>query len=241
MPVFAERRAMHTRVNIRVDRGTCVPRGETNAGLKSKSALQAEERARILEWVEWLRARTGKSLSDLAEGAGLSSNTLTRLRTRESALLDALSVRMLAEYTGLPGPELYKLGHTAGFAEEAEKFETAGQASADPVTMAVIKLALKDKPNAAVWRLKTRALEGQGYMQGDLVITDATVAPKAGDAVCAQVYDVRTGAAETVFRVFEPPYLIANTSDSALRKPLLIDNDRVIVMATVTHGFRRRD
>lgn len=206
---------------------------------KGKSALQAEERARILDWIEWLRAKTGKSLSELAEGAGLSSNTLTRLKQRESALLDALSVRMLSEYAKLPGPDLYKLGHGAGFTEEAERYDPAGQAPGD-LTSKLVALATKDRANSSSWRLKTRALEGLGYMLGDIVITDASVQPRAGDAVCAQVYDFKTGTAETVFRVFEPPYLIAFHNEASLRKPLLIDNERVVVVAPVTESFRSR-
>lgn len=241
--VPAQQPTTHSPVNIRVDRRLYLAgRGTTgagsNTGAKAKSALQAEERARILDWVEWLRVRTGQSLSELAEGAGLSNNTLTRLRQRESALLDALSVRMLSEYTGLPGPDLYKLGHTSGFTEEAEPFDVA--AGGSPSMEEFTRLMLKDRPNAASWLLKTRALEGLGYMQGDLVVTDGSVQPRAGDAVCAQVVDLRTGAAETVFRVYEPPYLIAHSGDPALRKPLLIDNERVIVMATVTESLRAR-
>ncbi|MET4341989.1 hypothetical protein [Bradyrhizobium sp. RT9a] len=211
----------------------------TTPKVKGKSALQAEERERILEWVEWLRLRTGETLSDLAEHAGLSSNTLTRLKQREGALLDALSTRMLCEYTGLPGPELYKLGPTSGFVEEASRFE-AGAPGVDAAAAAFVKLMTKDRPDAAAWVLKTRALEGAGYMLGDLVITDARVQPKAGDAVCAQVYDLRSGSAEIVFRMLEPPYLIAYHGDASLRKPLLIDNERVIVMATVTECVRLR-
>lgn len=209
-----------------------------NSSPKTKSALQAEERQRILDWVEWLRQRTGETLSDLALKAGLSSNTLTRLKQRESALLDALSVRMLCEYTGLPGPDLYKLGPTSGFAEEASRFDPS--ADGDGAATAFVKLMMKDRPDVAPWILKTRAIEALGYMAGDLVIADARVQPRAGDAVCAQVYDLRTGSAETIFRVFEPPYLIAYHNDPGLRKPLLIDNDRVIVMGTVTGSLRLR-
>lgn len=213
--------------------------GPARAAAKAKSALQAEERARILEWVEYLRVRTGQSLSELADGAGLSNNTLTRLKQRESALLDALSVRMLCEYTGLPGPELYKLGHNAGFAEEAERFDLKDK-SADEISRRFVALALEGRPNASSWVLKTRAIEALGYMQGDIVIVDATVKPRAGDAVCAQVYDLRTGTAEIVFRIFEAPYLVALNADPQLRKPLLIDDERVIVMGTVTESLRRR-
>lgn len=211
----------------------------TGSKPKGKSALQAEERERILDWVEWLRVRTGETLSDLAEHAGLSSNTLTRLKQRDGALLDALSTRMLCEYTGLPGPELYKLGHTSGFTEEATRFE-ASAPGADAMAVAMVKLATKDRSDAAPWVLKTRALEGIGYMLGDLVITDSHVQPRAGDAVCAQVVDLRTGAAEIVFRVFEPPYLIASNTSASLRKPLLIDDERVIVMGTITESLRLR-
>lgn len=207
--------------------------------LKAKSALQAEERERILEWVEWLRVRTGETLSDLAEHAGLSSNTLTRLKQREGALLDALSTRMLCEYTGLPGPELYKLGHTTGFTEEAVRFDPVA-GDIDPAVSSFLKTLTKDRPDATAWILKTRAIEGSGYMQGDMVIADARVQPRAGDAVCAQVVDLRTGAAEIVFRLFEPPYLIASNTAASLRKPLLIDDERVIVMGTVTESLRLR-
>lgn len=214
-------------------------RGTASAQAKAKSTLQAEERARLLEWVEWVRARTGQSLSELADGAGLSSNTLTRLKQRDSALLDALSVRMLTEYTGLPGPDLYKLGPTAGFAEEATPFHK-GDGGRDPFLLKFLDLALKDRPNAAPWWLNTRAIEAAGYMLGDLVITDKSVQPQAGEAVCAQLYDLRTGSAETIFRIYEPPYLISGSPEPALRKPLLVDNERVIVMGTVTECLRRR-
>lgn len=211
-------------------------RGTTGKQPKSKSALQAEERARILEWVEWLRQRTGQTLSELAEGAGLSSNTLTRLKQRDSALLDALSVRMLCEHTGLAGPDLYKLGPTSGHAEEASRFDAAAP-GVDPAIIQFVTLMTKNRPNAAAWWLKTRAIEESGYMIGDLVITDSAVPPHAGDAVCAQI---RTGSAEVVFRIFEPPYLMAFHNDASVRKPLLIDNDRVIVIGTITESLRTR-
>ena len=229
----------HSPVNNLVDRRMHLSGRETARTAKAKSELQAEERARLLDWIEWLRVRTGQSLSDLADGAGLSSNTLTRLKQRDSALLDALSVRMLCEYTGLPGPDLYKHGPTSGFAEEASRYDASAK-DIDNLTKRFVALALDGRANAASWWLKTQALEAIGYMQGDLIIADAAVQPRAGDVVCAQVYDVRNGTAETVFRVFEPPYLVAFHSDPRLRKPLLIDNERVIVMATVTESLRRR-
>lgn len=53
------------------------------------------------------------------------------------------------------------------------------------------------------------------------------------------VYD-RTGRAETIFRLYEDPFLVAATLDKGLMKPHLIDNDRVVVRGVVIASFRER-
>ena len=50
----------------------------------------------------------------------------------------------------------------------------------------------------------------------------------------------RNGRAETVFRIFEDPFLVAATLDRTLFKPWLIDNDRVIVRGVVIASLRER-
>jgi hypothetical protein len=56
--------------------------------------------------------------------------------------------------------------------------------------------------------------------------------------VCAQVYQWPSGTAQTVFRIFEPPYLVAATDDPTERRPLLIDNNQVTVKGVVTQSLR---
>ena len=105
---------------------------------------------------------------------------------------------------------------------DCARLPTAGAKDNDPVLARMIEQALKGRPNAAPWHLRTRALEGAGYLAGDIVITDASVTANAGDAVIAQVFDPRSGSPETVFRILESPYLVAASSD-----PAPIDRSRV--------------
>jgi hypothetical protein len=205
---------------------------------KNRSDVRSEEYARHFAWVDWMCARTGRSDTALAKEAGLNVNYLYRKRA-DGTVLGATQIRMLTEHYGLPGPDTYLLPGKAGFADEGVPYDAAAQGG-DPVLKQMIDVALKGRPNAAPWLLKTRAMEGAGYLSGDVVISDAAAGAKAGDAVVAQVYDLRSGTAETVFRILEPPYLVAASGDPALRKPLLVDNERVIVMGTITQSFRAR-
>jgi hypothetical protein len=203
---------------------------------KSRSDVQSEEAARQFAWIDWLQGRTGQTDSSLAEEAGLQKNYLYRKRA-DGTVLGVPQIRMLMERWEVPGPDTYLLPGASGLADEGAPYDPAG---GDPLLKSMVELALKGRNNGASWRLKTRALEAAGYLPGDVLVSDNAIQPRAGDAVVAQVYDVRTGTAETVFRLFEPPYLIAATSEAALRKPLLVDNERVIVMGPITQSFRAR-
>jgi SOS-response transcriptional repressor LexA len=77
--------------------------------------------------------------------------------------------------------------------------------------------------------LRTRALEGIGFLPGDWVIVDLQAEPRLGDPVCADLSDPATGAiAETVFRIFEPPFLVASSLAREYRRPIEIDENVTI-------------
>ena len=48
---------------------------------------------------------------------------------------------------------------------------------------------------------------------------------RPGDIVCAQLYDFVRMKAETVFRIYEPPYLCTATFDRDNMTPVLIDKN----------------
>ncbi len=204
---------------------------------KTRAVVHSEEHARHFAWIDWLLSKTGRTDAALAKDAGLAINYLYRKRA-DGTVLGATQIRMLADHYGLPGPDTYLLPGAGGMSDEAAPFDPA--AASDQTLRAMVEVSLKGRANAAAWVLKSRALEDAGYLAGDIVVSDATVQPMAGDPVVAQVYDLRSGSRETVFRILEAPYLVAACSDPQLRKPLLVDNERVIVMGTITQSFRSR-
>lgn len=208
------------------------------SAVKNRSAVRSEEYARHFAWVDWLLTKTGRTDASLAKDAGLNVNYIYRKRG-EGTVLGATQIRILAEHYSLPGPDTYLLPGASGLSDEGAPYD-AGTHGQDALTRLLVETALKGRPNAAPWVLNTHALRDAGYLVGDIVISDGSVTPQAGDAVVAQVYDLRSGTAETVFRILESPYLVAASSDPALRKPLLVDNERVIVMGTITQSYRMR-
>ena len=95
-------------------------------------------------------------------------------------------------------------------------------------------------PAANVWQIRGPALELAGYLDDDLVIVDLNrIEARAGDVVCAQIYDAQRATAHTIIRIYEPPYLIAMSNDPAYRKPELVDEDRVVIKGLIVASFRR--
>lgn len=94
-------------------------------------------------------------------------------------------------------------------------------------------------PARAPWVLKSRALEVEGFRPGDVLVVDLNASAQAGDVVCAQIYDWQNHAAtQTVFRVYEAPFLISAGYDRSDRKPRLVDGETVVIKGVVTGMVR---
>ena len=175
----------------------------------------------------WLREavrQSGLKPSALARRAGLSTTTLTRAHNDPewSGTLSTRTITAVARVAGLrpPGAAAHI---TRGFAEnDIEPFEGDQRAIGNARDM---------------WRVNTRILEHAGFMPGDEIVVDLNTSPRDGDAVIAQVLD-RNGEAETVLRIYEPPYLTARASSPP--KPILIDGERVAVLGVVVESRRQR-
>jgi hypothetical protein len=184
-------------------------------------------------------AHTRKPPTRIAKEVGVAPSTLTRLLNEDSiATLHARTISRLQEYSGIAffGGDPSAPSTFRGLAEDAVPFDAK---DADPAVSAAIKALVGGRQAADPWTMRTRALERRGYLPGDIVIVDLGRRPEAGDAVCAQVYDWRRGAAETVMRVYDPPYLLEATHDDQLRKPLVVDNEQVIIKGVLlAHRLR---
>lgn len=204
-----------------------------------QAQLDTDQRA----FLERVLARTGWTATELARKAKLDHSTLSRFLTggREGHALRHSTIRKielasgLAFMGGLAPEQAAMVSGGEGFAE-SEATPLALMDVQDPLLMA----AVNGRNNVDPWLLRSRALENLGYRPGDTLLVELGVTPRQGDIVCAQVYDWQKGNAETVFRSFLPPYLVAQTGDVRLQRPMLVDDHHVVIKGVVTLSFRQR-
>jgi transcriptional regulator with XRE-family HTH domain len=180
-------------------------------------------------------AKTGWSQSDLAARAGIDPSTLSRFLSKGRELR-LTTIQRIAIASGVSfGDE--PLPQSQGLSEgEALPYEFIAQ---DRRAVA-IRLLCEQHENCDAWILKSRALESLGHMPGDVMIVGLNETPHIGDIICAQIYDWNKGGAETVFRIYQPPALIAATQDASLLKPYLLDDNTVVIKGVVLHSLRSR-
>jgi transcriptional regulator with XRE-family HTH domain len=183
-------------------------------------------------------ATTGLTQTQLAHRAGLDPSTLSRFLTegREGHTLRASTLRKIEQATGVPLDETAGVPNH-GFAESEAAPLVVDTAS--PLQRIVAILAASGA-NIDPWTLHSPALEGAGYRRGDILLVSLGETPASGDIVCAQIYDWAKGRAETVFRMFQPPYLVAATSDPAFLRPHLVEDGKVVIKGVVVHSIRSR-
>jgi transcriptional regulator with XRE-family HTH domain len=201
-------------------------------------SLVENVRRKQLNWVKAVMAARTWNASQLAAAAGIDHSTLSKFLndTTNTAQLSTRSVEGIAEAGGIPPYMANPPSQPRGFAEQeaAPYIHTMDDPLAD-----AISAITKGKNGIDPWVMRSRALENGGYLPGDLLIVDLNSQAHDGDVVCVQIYD-RNGKAETAFRIFEKPYLVAASSDPALRRPILLDGDRAIIRGVVVASLRPR-
>lgn len=214
---------MHIGVDANRQRTTHLPRADRETSRQHRDYLRL-----VLD-------RTDMKATPLAQKLGIAPSTLTRLLRQpddSTVTLHAHTLRKLEEFSGIPfGSGGEHAGSVrGGFREEAVPFDAKG---ADPALSAALKALMAGRRAATPWTVRTRSLEGLGILPGDIVIVDLGIRAQSGNTVCAQVYDVRRGTAETVLRVYEPPFLVAASFDENLRRPLFVDDNNVAIKGVV--------
>lgn len=214
--------------------------GKTQLPLKSDQMVARLHRDFVRAVVEKTRTPPTRIATEL----NIAPSTLTRLLNEPEngkATLRATTIAKLEAYSGLLAPTLdspegVTPAHT--LREDATSFEPQ---SADATVSAALKAIVANRKNISTWTIRSRALECAGFMPGDIVLVDQATMPRPGEPACAQVFNWRGGAAETIMRISEPPYLVAATYDQVLRKPLLVDDDRVVIRGLILpHRLRMR-
>lgn len=202
---------------------------------QAKKDLQTRQRA----WLDEIVQMTGEKPSTIAENAGVSDTTLTRLLYNKdySGTLTQVTIDRIKARYKVPGPEetTKSRGATLLSFSEAERLEDKRE---EPALLRVIAAITERHVNVEPWRLKTTSLELAGFLAGDIVFVDTAATPQAQDAVCAQIADYGRGSAETIWRIFDPPYLVGAAHDRTAYKPILIDHDRVKVRGVIVDSLR---
>jgi transcriptional regulator with XRE-family HTH domain len=179
--------------------------------------------------------RTGWHMTELAKRAHLDHSTLSRFLSggREGHALRHTSINKIETASGLRfgTPIATPIAQNLGFNEaEATPLVIEREPS---YLQGLITSAVAGRNNVDPWRLQSRALDAIGYMPGDILIVALGEHPQPGEVVIAQIVDWQRGGAETVFRLFEPPCLVAATSDASLLKPHVIDHAATVIKGVV--------
>jgi len=204
-------------------------------------------RAQIISWLKTIMAERQEKPTAWARRAGIAQSTLTRFLANDDApMLSTRTLSKLAHAANTTPPfEILPsssppVSRPAGLEDAEGHHYTAPEDS--NLERAILAL-IGDRETADPWELNTWALSQLGYVPGDIVIVDLGRKAEPGDIVCAQDHQWGRGRTATIFRLYEPPYLVAATTRpelaDRLRKPLLVDNDRVIIMGVVTDSVRR--
>jgi hypothetical protein len=189
------------------------------------------------DWLRRLPELTGKSRTAIADEIGIARTTLTKpLKPTDpgTSTLNATTIEKIVIRYGIPGPGSADdpgviPGKKAALAQDAQPYVASEGGSFETAVRALVG----DRMNVKPWRIETRAVEMEGYLPGDVVLVELGAKPHHGDIVCAEVFDLERGRADTVMRVFEEAgpvkLLVAKTMDPKLQRSLVVDGDRVAV------------
>ena len=197
-----------------------------------------------IDWFKEVHRNSGITQAEAAAVLGRSPTFLTRIYAGDQELKigDArklsnlfqvpLSQVLVKAGLGVEAADDTQISSATGLSEPAQTYEVRQINSPGP--------DVDNFDGAQTWRVGTVALTGFGIMPGDNLKVDPNVRPHTGDVVIAQIYDWRSGTAETVVRGYNHPYLVKNTSSIAQMKPETVDIERSVIKGVVTMLWRDR-
>lgn len=204
-------------------------------------APMAASRETQVQWVRAVMAHLGVTATELARRAKIAPSTLQRPLNDPDwpNMLSGRTMAAIAEIAGLQPLEFPN--RVRGMAEqEAMQYVPGdGADAADNFDRAVRELC-QGRNGRDPWVMKGYSLELSGVLPGDVMIVDMNLQPQPEDIVCAQIFDWSGTRAETVFRIYDPPYLVGNSLRSGREKPITVDNSSVVIKGVVATIMRKR-
>lgn len=200
-----------------------------------KRARKDRLRAAQLAYLGEVEERTNLSPTEIARLIESDPSTLTRFKNKAgyNGVLSDTIIERIDLKTGIHAPPEARrkgglppsLPQTLGLAGALAEPEAEPYIAPKGDNMAhLVTAAVSGRVHVVPWTLRSRALEDEGYLPGDILIVDLNAEAEAGDIVCAQLYDFeRPGSTRTVFRLYHPPFLVGAGREEGARVPQLID------------------
>lgn len=219
-----------------------------------KTALFFEVRSSYFSRMDknWLKIslrKAGKTSADLAEAIRRDRAVVSRIMNghqpasidHAKAFADVLEqpVDVVLERLGLTDAKTAAV-FTPGFSEsDAAQYVHDTQRGSDK-QQSVAQALGADRPGIDTWTIRSDAMNAMGMLAGDFILVDTRQADncKPGDVVIAQVYDWQTGSAITVVRRYEPPVLVAATTNKDAFRVHVIDGQNTVVRGKVIANWR---
>lgn len=204
-----------------------------------------DEDAAVRAQIAKVRKAHDLSQAALAERAGLSQGVIAQLEKGPMRVrVDHL--KAIAGGLAVPPAELFPpsfLGDKprAAYqtAEEAERYHPPAQEQDRPSNRHDLAAeAIRYSPDKSAWTMKSVDLMAQGVLPGDTLIVDSQEKPQPGDIVCAQIYSRTNG--RTVFRLYQPPYLMTASVAGGPANVDTITADRIRIVGPVVQIIRER-
>ena len=190
------------------------------------------------DWVSQLMAQHGvATVSQFARCAGLAESTLTRFMNTEGP------GNLMREGTVTKIETAFNARRPATripMDDQQEPDRQDPRICATELAAFVKALQQNNDPDHETFFVGDRALDLAGYLPDDIIVVDSRRRPETGDVVALRFRSNGARSANVTLRIFDTPFLTAHSTDETLRRPLMIEPDRIDILGVVTTAMRQR-
>lgn len=200
------------------------------------------------KWFKAQQKRVGVTAEDIADYLGKDRSVVSKIYARRQRMTLEWA-KAFSEVLQVPLDEvLQRAGVTdtetaqrivPGFSE-ADAAPWRGQSGEAERIKARAAVFGGGRPGVDVWTVQSLAMAVGGYLPGDYVLVDTNQSElcRVGDVVIAQNYNWQAGSAETLLRRYEPPVLVAASTDPRDGRALVVDGNNVVIKGKVIASWR---